>query len=367
MGFATPIESKNNEIIEFRRLLLSSADHGVHERRKTQSFHDIHEPDQHKALDQEEENEDELEKVVCVTSGLSLLGQAIVARLLSHGYSVRIAVDNQEEMNKLIEMELFQESRRNHNGIWGVLVKLTDIESLCEAFNGCRGVFHTSSFIDPAGVTGYTKYMAELEVKASENVMEACARTETVKKCVFTSSLLACVWRDHAIHDGPSNVDHRCWSEESVCRDKQLWFALGKTMAERAAWRMAADSDLKLATICPGLLTGPDSFSMNSLSSIPYLKGAQDMYAKGLLATTDVNTVAKAQVCIYESLGSTAAGRYICFNRVVHTEEEAIALAREIGLPYQRITSNTPTHSPARFSLCNRKLLRLMSKESHCT
>jgi hypothetical protein len=36
------------------------------------------------------------------------------------------------------------------------MAKLTDIESLQEAFQGCRGVFHTSAFIDPAGLSGYT-------------------------------------------------------------------------------------------------------------------------------------------------------------------------------------------------------------------
>jgi hypothetical protein len=33
----------------------------------------------------------------------------------------------------------------------------------------------------------------------------------------------------------------------------QLWFALGKTMAEKAAWRAARGTDLKLVTMCPHL------------------------------------------------------------------------------------------------------------------
>lgn len=35
------------------------------------------------------------EKVVCVTSGVSYIGRAVVNRLLLRGYSVRIMVDNQ--------------------------------------------------------------------------------------------------------------------------------------------------------------------------------------------------------------------------------------------------------------------------------
>lgn len=37
-----------------------------------------------------------------------------------------------------------------------VMARLSEVESLTEAFNGCRGVFHTAAFVDPAGLSGYT-------------------------------------------------------------------------------------------------------------------------------------------------------------------------------------------------------------------
>jgi nucleoside-diphosphate-sugar epimerase len=53
----------------------------------------------------------------------------------------------------------------------------------------------------------------------------------------------------------------------------QLWFALGKTAAEKAAWRAARGRDLKLVTVCPALVTGPGFRRRNSTASIAYLKG----------------------------------------------------------------------------------------------
>jgi nucleoside-diphosphate-sugar epimerase len=53
----------------------------------------------------------------------------------------------------------------------------------------------------------------------------------------------------------------------------QLWFSLGKTMAEKAAWRAARGTDLKLVTICPALVTGPGFRRRNPTPSIAYLKG----------------------------------------------------------------------------------------------
>jgi hypothetical protein len=68
------------------------------------------------------------------------------------------------------------------------------------------------------------KYMAEIEMKVSENVMKACARTPSVTKCVLTSSLLACIWRDNTQYDLSSVVNHDCWSDESLCTDKKVFF-----------------------------------------------------------------------------------------------------------------------------------------------
>ncbi|KAF2308523.1 hypothetical protein GH714_010323 [Hevea brasiliensis] len=201
-----------------------------------------------------------------------------------------------EEVEKLRELEVSGEMRTINNSIKAVVAKVTEIESLVEAFEGCRGVFHTAAFTDPAGLSGYTKSMAEIEVKATENVIMACSRTRTssVRNCVLTSSLLAFVWRDATTQDLSPVIDQESWSDESLCMDKKLWYALGKLRAEKAAWRIAKEKGLKLVTICPGLITGPNFFHRNPSATIAYLKGAQEMFADGLLATADVMKLAEA-------------------------------------------------------------------------
>ena len=54
---------------------------------------------------------------------------------------------------------------------------------------------------------------------------------------------------------------------------EQLWLALGKTMAEKAAWRKSQEMNMKLVTVCHGLLTSPTFPSADDSSAIPYLKG----------------------------------------------------------------------------------------------
>ncbi|KAA0053663.1 cinnamoyl-CoA reductase 1-like isoform X1 [Cucumis melo var. makuwa] len=323
--------------------------------------------------DTDEEPGDEL---VCVTSGVSLLGLALVNQLLQRGFSVRILLDNPddaEDGEKVREMKLKSEAGGGVSRISTLSADLTESHSLVNAFEGCRGVFHTSSFIDPSGLTGYSKAMVEVEKKVSENVMEACARTSSVRYCVFTSSLLACIWRDGTRAELPPVVDHDCWSDRSLCNDKKLWYALGKLKAEKAAWRIAKERDIKLVTICSALVTPPPNLSTtNSTPTIAYLKGAEEMYEQGLLATVSVRRLAEAQVNVYEAMGENEAhGRYICFDQIIKTGAEAEALAREICIPITKICQSqeeeASTSTSSKFQLSNKRLFNLTSSRAPST
>ncbi|KAJ7970834.1 Cinnamoyl-CoA reductase [Quillaja saponaria] len=346
MGFVKTEERRKAELEELRRKMTGSA--GLHRSK--------------------DEQQEELEGgLVCVTSGVSYLGVALVNRLLLLGYSVRIIVDNSEDIDKLWEMETLGEMGRRNQNVEAVVAKLDNIQSLYQVFEGCRGVFHTSAFTDPAGLSGYTKTMAEIEVKAAENVMVACARTTSIRKCVFTSSLVACVWGDNAQQDQPSIINEDSWSNESYCTDRTLWYALGKMRAEKAAWRIAKERGLELTTICPALITGPEFCQRNPTPTIAYLKGAQEMYANGMLATVDVMRLAEAQVCVFKAMNGNAFGRYICFDNILDSQSEAEKLAVDIGMPVEKICSNSSSNSSKRLKLSNEKLGRLMSRPLRCT
>ncbi|KAM7506621.1 hypothetical protein LguiA_017074 [Lonicera macranthoides] len=355
MGILRPSKSKSMEMDEFRKMLLSNA--LVHSKKYDDTF-------RNRSLATGDYISCERDQLVCVTSGVSFLGLSIVKELLLRGYSVRITVDNEEDIEKLREMELTGEMRGTNGVIEVVAAKLNETESLLEAIDGCSGVFHTSAFIDPAGLSGYSKSMAEIEVKAAEKVIEACASTQSVRKCVFTSSLLACTWQDNSLSSITPVIDHDSRSNESFCIEKKLWYALGKLKAEKTAWRIAEERGLRLTTICPGLITGPNFFPRNPTSTVAYLKGAQEMYANGLLAVVDVNRLAEAHVRVFEAMNRTAFGRYICFDKVIGCEDEVEKLEQETGIQINTISRNMADNLRTRFKLSNMKLQRLMSSRT---
>ncbi|GFQ08538.1 tetraketide alpha-pyrone reductase 1 [Phtheirospermum japonicum] len=357
MGIVILEETKKAELEEFRRMLLSCA--AVHRRKGDDGI-----GDQEDVLPAG--NDDVLDRMVCVTSGVSYLGIAIVNQLLVNGYSVRILVDNEEDVEKLREMEISGEMRLNNSIIEVVMAKLTEIESLTEAFDGCQGVFHTAAFVDPTGLSGYSKAMANIEVNATKNVVKACGVSPSVRHCVLTSSLLTCIWRDN-LHDEVSHqIDHKSWSDESICINKKLWYALGKLRAEKAAWDIAKESGVKLATICAGLITGSEFYQRSPTSTIAYLKGVQEMYSYGLLATIEIDRLAKAHVAVFEEMRKMASGRYICFDKVIEREDELEKVVAETGISVSSIIGGASCSSNPRFELSNAKLGRLMLRTRRC-
>ncbi|XP_023728137.1 cinnamoyl-CoA reductase-like SNL6 [Lactuca sativa] len=361
MGVVRTDESRRAEIEEFRRMLLSCS--GVVLKVTTEEEYNRR---QVPAANRNEYTADQ--KLVCVTSGVSFLGIAIVKKLLLRGYSVRIIVDNEEDIERLREIEITEEAggRSNitsNNQIGVVQANFNERGSLMEAFDGCCAVFHTAAFIDPSGLSGYSKIMAEVEARAAENIAEACAATSSVRNYVLTSSLLTCIWRDISDSCLSPVVDHNTWSDESFCKRKKLWYALGKLKAEHVSWKIAKEKGLKMATICSGLVTGPRYFCTNPSSTIAYLKGGQDMYDYGLLATVDVDKLADAHVYVYEEMNKSGGGRYVCYDKVVCSPNEVQSLEEETG-----VHINTSSNDfEFRFVLSNRKLDRLLSQVYRCS
>lgn len=60
------------------------------------------------------------------------------------------------------------------------------------------------------------EFMADVEVRAAHNVIEACAQTETMEKVVFTSSVTAVIWRDD--RKSIPDLDETHWTDINFSR-----------------------------------------------------------------------------------------------------------------------------------------------------
>lgn len=95
---------------------------------------------------------------------------------------------------------------------------------------------------------------------------------------------------------------------------------MAKTLAEKTAWALAMDRGVNMVTVNAGLVVAP---GVNA--GDPYMKAAAEMYAEGVMVTVEVEYLADALLCAFH--GSSAYGRYLCFNNVVNRPDDALCLA----------------------------------------
>ncbi|GLT73972.1 hypothetical protein SLA2020_457970 [Shorea laevis] len=248
---------------------------------------------------------------VCVMDASGSLGSALVHRLLKGGYTVHAAIQSHGDLR----LDGLSSSENKKLKIFHA--DPFDYQSIIDALRGCSGLFY--AFEPPQDQPTYDEFMAEVEVRAAHNVLEACAQVETIDKVVFTSSVTAVVWRDDR-KSTTSDLDERHWSDINFCRKFKLWHALSKTLAEKTAWALAMDRGIDMVSVNGGLVMDSDLSISN-----PYLKGAAEMYEDGVFVTVDLNFLVDAHICVFEDVSSF--GRYLCFNNVISRPEDAIKLA----------------------------------------
>ncbi|XP_028789139.1 cinnamoyl-CoA reductase-like SNL6 [Neltuma alba] len=279
---------------------------------------------------------------VCVMDASGHLGFNLVKRLLQRGYTVHASVQDHGE-------EQFRRLSSDSDKLKIFRSDPFDYHSIIDALKGCSGLFY--NFEPPKDQPDYDEYMADVEVRAAHNVLEACAQTETIDKVVFASSATAVVWRE----DRKSlDLDERNWSDVNLCRKFKLWHGMSKTVAEKTAWALAMDRGVNMVSINAGLLMDDPDLSIKT----PYLRGAAEMYEDGVFVTVDLDFLVHAHVCIFEDVSSY--GRYLCFNRVINTHHDASTLARKLTPSAPSTSHSEEGKKFVEQRISNKKLNKLM-------
>ncbi|XLS85950.1 hypothetical protein HN51_036116 [Arachis hypogaea] len=106
-------------------------------------------------------------------------------------------------------------------------------------------LFLQAEFLDPA-------------VKGTLSVLQACVKSQSVKRVILTSSMAAVTFSGRPLT--PETVIDETWfSDPEHCKELKswYWYVLSKTLAEDAAWKFAKANNIHLVTINPGLVIGP--------------------------------------------------------------------------------------------------------------
>ncbi|XP_017259106.1 cinnamoyl-CoA reductase 1 [Daucus carota subsp. sativus] len=285
-------------------------------------------------------------QVVCVTGAGGFVASWLVKLLLERGYTVRGTVRNPDDPKNdhLKELEGAMERL--------ILCKadLLDFKSLCDAINGCDGVFHTAS-----PVTDDPEQMIEPAIVGTKNVIVAAAEAN-VRRVIFTSSIGAVYMDPNRSPD--ELIDETYWSDLDFCKNTKNWYCYGKVLAERTAWEESKQRGVDMVVINPVLVVGPllqPTVNASTAHILKYLTGAVKTYANSVQAYVHVRDVAAAHIMIFES--PSAEGRYLCSESSLHRGEVVEILAKyfpEYPIPTKCSDEVNPRTKPFKFS--NQKL-----------
>ncbi|CAN8238868.1 unnamed protein product [Cochlearia groenlandica] len=252
-----------------------------------------------------------------VTGGTGFIASNIVKSLLELGHNVRTTVRDprdEEKVGFLWELKGAKQRLKIYKA------DLTVEGSFDEAMNGVDGVFHTASPVLVPHDHNIQETLVDPIIKGTTNVMNSCAKSNTLKRIVLTSSCSSIRYRFDATKASPLNESH--WSDPNYCKQFNLWYGYAKTIGEKEAWRIAKEKGLNLVVVNPSFVVGPllgPKPTSTLLMILAIVKGLLKEYPNFTVGFVHIDDVVATHVLAMKE--PKASGRIICSSSVAHWSE----------------------------------------------
>ncbi|CAK7335693.1 unnamed protein product [Dovyalis caffra] len=262
---------------------------------------------------------------VCVTGGSGYIGSWLVNKLLEKGYTVHATLRNLEDKsivgllrslpNADTKLVLFQADIYNPN----------DFD---EAIQGCEFIFHVATPMQHDPKSSQYKDRLEATVAGVRSIADSCIKSKTVKRLIYTSSVMASSPLNEDGSGYKSCMDESCWTPRDLsltyANDYVLEYTRAKTLAEKEAlsYNAIGDAKLEVATLLCSLVGGetilsrlPLSvqviFSQISGNIFGYYQGLKFMEeVLGSVPLVHVDDVCEAHIFCMEK--ESMKGRFLC-------------------------------------------------------
>ncbi|XP_020192728.1 tetraketide alpha-pyrone reductase 1 [Aegilops tauschii subsp. strangulata] len=276
---------------------------------------------------------------VCVTGASGFLASWLIKRLLECGYHVIGTVrdpGNRKKVGHLWKLPGANERLQL------VRADLLEEGSFDDAVMACEGVFHIASPVLGKSDSNCKEATLGPAINGTLNVLRSCKKSPFLKRVVLTSSSSAVRIRDET--QQPELLwDETTWSSVPLCEKLQLWYALAKVFAEKAALDFAKENNIDLVTVLPSFVIGPSlSHELCTTASdiLGLLQGDTDRFTSyGRMGYVHIDDVARSHILVYET--PEARGRYLCSSVVLDNNELVGLLTKQFPVfPIPRRLSN---------------------------
>ncbi len=188
-----------------------------------------------------------MNRTIVVTGASGFVGNHSVVRLLDDGETVRAVVRN--AAGKDLVLQAVAQAEANAAGLEFVTATLDDESGWDSALEGADGVLHHASPF-PAAEPDDPEHIIRPARDGALRVL-AAARRQNVRRVVLTSSFAAV---GYSRHSGEPYTEADWTDGEDTSLPAYI---RSKALAERAAWKFAADGGPELVVVNPTGIFGP--------------------------------------------------------------------------------------------------------------
>ncbi|KAK8693607.1 hypothetical protein V6N13_071184 [Hibiscus sabdariffa] len=206
-----------------------------------------------------------MERKVCVTGAAGYLGSWLVKRLLETGYIVHATTRNLGDPYKVGLLKSLPHAETR------LRLFEADIYDPCEfrpAIQGCSFVLHMATPLQhqPHPLNPQFKDTTEAAVAGVKSIVECCIASGTVKRLIYTASVVASSTLKEDGNGYKAQLDESCWTSPGAtlayATDSLKAYASSKAASEKELLRHG--NEIEIVSLTLGLVGGA-----TLLSSIP--------------------------------------------------------------------------------------------------
>ncbi|KAJ3683068.1 hypothetical protein LUZ60_013295 [Juncus effusus] len=260
---------------------------------------------------------------VCVTGASGYIGSSLVKKLLDKGYTVHATVRNIGDESK---MGLLKSLPGSNSQLLLFEADIYDSTTFEPAIKGCEFVFLLATPLQHNPLS--SKDTTEAALDGLHTIFRLCEQTGTVRRVVYTGSVVAASPWNEDSKDFKDFIDESCWTAVHVSyphsTDHLKDYTSSKTLSEKEILNYnnkEGKKDIEVVSLACGLVGGDTilSYVPGSMQSIiSPLTGSEFghgalKFLQGLLGSVPlvhIDDVCEAHVFCIEK--PSMAGRFLC-------------------------------------------------------